>query len=613
MSVKTSSCLTGQSLFELRFNASGLGFPIDAIVSSNATVQTLFAVTVPSNGTVIERYERHGQYVEDDGSLDVSLCLPTDGCYGLVDFTGVWLEDSYRLRWNGTDMTGSEQSSFPYFLQDFVEDADIYAGYESQMLFTEFGNGCSLSCDSDESLHEVQIWAGYTGASHSWRIEDADGQELVGCNDDGNAGCGTSYDVRVTRACLPAEAAACRRFVFGHPNLIAPEGSFTSDRNDGYALSSVPGAYNPRFVVSVDGSIVSDSTRVDGDPGVVDTVANFEAVEIGTRCPRCPAGNPTLLEVFAYRTQQSPPLSISLTDALDSASSLQNISLSPNSLQYARQCLSQAGCYKLQASIPESANRSHYERIPTVIKLDSVYFGNQVGLFDSSTSQYNYSFVVGAGCSKETTCDSNESLVSVRIDTSSQLTYVPSFFGQWILYDTLNPPDFVMPYDFTENFDRGYPAGSEFQSYVCVPEATQMSFGMFYSVPLAVTWSVKRNGRELTCRQTSEGNTDPSYLSEFITTNLDGSCGSALSAGAIAGIAIGSAVAAALLALVAWRYYRRGRAMASVDAQEGDVARGAAPDGRALPPGGEEGAASATSCDTDDLPTKSHASTEVDI
>jgi hypothetical protein len=75
---------------------------------------------------------------------------------------------------------GSEQSSFPYFLETGGNDADVYSGFESHMLFTEFGNGCSASCGSDESLYEVQIWAGNTGASHSWRIEDADRQELVG-------------------------------------------------------------------------------------------------------------------------------------------------------------------------------------------------------------------------------------------------------------------------------------------------------------------------------------------------------------------------------------------------------------------------------------------------
>jgi hypothetical protein len=170
-----------------------------------------------------------------------------------------------------------------------------------------------------------------------------------------------------------------------------------------------------------------------------------------------------------------------------------------------------------------------------------------------------------------------------------------------------------MSNDFTENFDRGYPAGSEFQSYVCVPESAHMSFGMYDSVPLAVTWTVERDGHEFTCRQTSEGNTDRPYLDAVISTNLDGSCGSGLSAGAIAGIAIGSIVAAALLALVAWRYHRRGRAISSVEAaQEGDVARGAAQEGQAEPSGGG-GATSATSCDTDDLPTQSHASTEVDM
>lgn len=496
-----------------------------------------------------------------DGSLDVSLCLPTDGCYGLVDYTGIWEEDRlsddvYRLRWNGTDLTGSEQSWFPYFLDTGDDDGDISSGFVSEMSLTEFGNGCSFSCGSDEALYEVQVWAGNTGASHSWRVEDADGKELVGCNDDGKAGCGTSYDVRVTRACLPLETSPCRRFVFGHPDLVATEGSFTSDRNPGYALANA-GVYNPRFMVIVDGSIVSDSRSVDGDG--VNNVANLEAVEIGTSCPICPEDSPTLLEVFTYRTLQSPPLSISLTDALDSASSLQNISLSPNALQYARQCLPRSECYNLQVSIPESTNRSHYESIPTVIKLDSVYFGNQDGVFDASTSQYNYSFVVGAGCTKETTCASNESLVSVKIGNSDPLTYVPAFFGQWILYDTLNPPEFVLPYDFTKSFNRGYPAGGEFQSYVCVPEAAEMSFGMFDSVPLSVTWTVEKDGKELTCRQTSEGNTDRSYMNEVISTNLDGSCGSALSAGAIAGITIGSVVAAALLAFVAWRCYRKRR------------------------------------------------------
>jgi hypothetical protein len=203
------------------------------------------------------------------------------------------------------------------------------------------------------------------------------------------------------------------------------EGSFTSDRNTGYACSTA-GAYNPRFVVKVDGTIVSDSTRLDGNTGV-ETVANFEAVEIGASCPRCPDDIPALLEVFTYRTLQSPPLSISLTDALDSASSLQNISIPPNSLQYARQCLPQSECFALQVSIPESTNRSHYEGIPTVIKLDSVYFGNQNGVFDASTSQYNYSFVVGAGCTNETTCASNESLVSVKLDSrKQQSTFHPS-------------------------------------------------------------------------------------------------------------------------------------------------------------------------------------------
>jgi hypothetical protein len=106
MSVTSPSCPSGQSLFELRFNASGLGFPIDAVVASNATVQVMFAVTVPSNGTALEVYERHGPCVEEDGLLDVSLCLPTDACYGLVDYNGFWtedllLDDRYRLRWNG--------------------------------------------------------------------------------------------------------------------------------------------------------------------------------------------------------------------------------------------------------------------------------------------------------------------------------------------------------------------------------------------------------------------------------------------------------------------------------------------------------------------------------
>lgn len=53
MSVTSSSCPLGQTLFELRFNASGLALPIDAVVPSNATVQTLFAVFYPSNGTLI--------------------------------------------------------------------------------------------------------------------------------------------------------------------------------------------------------------------------------------------------------------------------------------------------------------------------------------------------------------------------------------------------------------------------------------------------------------------------------------------------------------------------------------------------------------------------------
>jgi hypothetical protein len=592
MSFNASSCPSGEALFELRFNLSGtdVSLPIDAVFFGNVTRQTMFALTQSSNGGVLHSFERDGEYVGDDGSLDASLCLPTDGCYGLVDYTGVWPADvlsdeKYRLRWNGTDLTGLEQSVFPYYLQPSGEgdyttttttpnwnvttstSTTAYPGLDSEMFFTEFGNGCSVSCSSDETLYEVQMWAGNTGASHSWRIEGAGGQELLGCDDDGNY-CGESYDVLVTRACLPAEAASCRRFVFGHPNLVVPERYFVSDRNDGFSVS-VAGLYNPRFTVKVNGSIVSDSTHF--NTGLY-TPANFEAVEIGTGCPKCPDDNPALLEVFAYRTLQSPPLSISLADALDSASSLQNMSISSSALQYARQCLPSSQCYNLQVSFPEIQNQSYYESIPTVIKLDSVYFAHQEVVLSSSSTRYNDSVIVGEGCAKETACAGDESLVSVKIDTSNQQDDMPAMFGSWVLYDTYdtsNLPEFFWPNEFSRSFDRGYLAGSEFQHFLCVPSNASLSFGMFDSIPLAVTWSVEKDGQELTCRQTSEGSI------KVISTNLDGSCPSTatLSAGAIAGIAISAAVAAALIAFLAWRCYRRGRAMAPMDAQGGAVAR----------------------------------------
>jgi hypothetical protein len=566
-------CPSGEALLELRLALnSSRQFSL-----SNAASQPLLAVTIPSNGTVVERYDRFGEQVDEtDGVLDVSLCLPASGCYGLEDYTGTLFADQFsgeneddsdsRVRWKGKDLRGSRRTSFPYFLR--TEENDF--GREWTMFFTEFGSGCSLACGSDEALNEVLTWAGDNragGDAYSWRIEDAVGQELVGCGEGNDRraatpaeGCGTTrpYEVRVTRACLPAKS--CARFVFGNPNLILPEGSFVS----GGKGITVLGAYNPRFVVVVDGHVVADSTRLFGNDGAV-TNANFHAVEIGRNCPRC-LGRRVLLEVFAYRPVrwQAPPYSISLTAPTGTgATQHQVVPTSSRSMQYARQCVPQSGCFKIQVAIPESAvrlNRSYYESIPAVVKLDSVYVLNRDVTFGIYGSSYVHSHSVnmGAGCTTDSTCAAGESLVTVKIDTSLAPVDTPPGFGSFVLYNTSTSPlGSSTPPDTVRSFYRGYPAGSHFQHHACVQDAAHKSFGMFSSVPLDVTWSVERDGEPLTCQLASDHDT----FHEFIfATNLDGSCGSGgsaeLSAGAIAGIVIGSVVGVVLvvaLMLFGWR------------------------------------------------------------
>lgn len=172
------SCPRGESLLELRFNGSGM---LDELVPrvNRTSQQTLFAVTHIENGTAVRSYLRTGDDPDvvdpRDGSVDARLCLPSLGCYGLADYTGIdpvfpsELE-RFRFRWNGTDLkhgryNGGDDDDdnsdndtqgdnkaprtavFPYFLwrdqHENEDDPDSYPGMDLDMLFTEFGGGCS--------------------------------------------------------------------------------------------------------------------------------------------------------------------------------------------------------------------------------------------------------------------------------------------------------------------------------------------------------------------------------------------------------------------------------------------------------------------------------------
>jgi hypothetical protein len=180
--------------------------------------------------------------------------------------------------------------------------------------------------------------------------------------------------------------------------------------------------------------------------------------------------------------------------------------------------------------------------LSTQVILDGVYFANAL------VRDVPFRVLLGEdGCARQqdpatTTCSSDESLVSVAINTTTgsgeagtflngSSLYLPSYYCAWSVFDLNDPPRQRLPELSTRYFANGYPRGGSFRHSLCVPHnaTSSLMFGMLNSVPPdVVSWTVQLNGdAPLACRLTSDGssNSNPEdYWRDYIRTPLDGSC-----------------------------------------------------------------------------------------
>jgi hypothetical protein len=519
------------------------------------------ALIVPSNGTTIDSV----QFNKGDNLANLSMCVPASLCYGL-ELINFW-KDYYQIFYDKSELTDAAQQ-FPYYMRPpqlnnaSAETSSTFTPFESNLTFVEIGQGssCVPECDpTTEALYEVQIFGGNNGeASLSWRIEqqqDEDTQggnpqnytRYMGCEDD-PAGdtCGNSYDVRVSRSCLPASTSAqnCLRFVMGNPNVVPSEGPDAFSDVDSATGGGVPpsiqgaGHYHPTFQVSVNGTVVAQGTS-----------PTFTSVEImGAACSRCPEDT-ALLEIFQYRTG---PVDYSLRD-LQSGQLVSRSSVnSSDMLRYERTCVSSSSCYALafeSSDAPFNAPLSIpvTDGVSTQVILDGVYFTNAL------VRDVPFRAILGNDCAQQpsTACSANETLVSVAINTTGtgsgggtgtslnngSSLYLPSYYCAWSIFDLNDPPKQRLPELSTRYFANGYPSGCTFRHSLCVPDnsnnnnnsnasSSDLVLGMLSSVPTdVVSWAVQVNGNApLECRMVTDGNHPDDYWSDYIRTPLDGSC-----------------------------------------------------------------------------------------
>jgi hypothetical protein len=69
-----------------------------------------FNINIPSNNTSVKTFA-HSQ---DENRTDFKVCLPLNGCYGLLDFSSYWFEyrsSVYILRWVEEKLNANQEIS----------------------------------------------------------------------------------------------------------------------------------------------------------------------------------------------------------------------------------------------------------------------------------------------------------------------------------------------------------------------------------------------------------------------------------------------------------------------------------------------------------------------
>ena len=472
-----------------------------------------FSLVLRSNNTIIE-FESFTAF--DD--VDYSKCLPNDGCYTVhvrkLD------PDMVTLSWGGEELTGEQ---YPYI-------------GDSNQTFAEFGNGCIPECNDDENLFELLFFQANLHRFH-WRLEDAVGNEIVGCNE---RDCFNDFAATVLRSCVPK--ADCSRFLLGGSTVLS------TSRED-----------NPRFEVKMDGEIVAQEVDVD-----------FRAVEIGT-CSPC-TNDESPFEFFMSRALSSPgdpPLTYKLVRANDDSAIFERTIEAPtnfshsdyNFLQYVKQCVPSNDCYQFEVSVPDQSDSEdfYWENPHLQLTLNDVYWINgRYGFGGSFDPVYSFQTPMGK-CDTGTLCDESEFFLEVTTETHADL--IPFGGLEWFVVAVSSERRAeTETFIGSRAFTNGLPGGSTFKELECFPNNETLTFGVLdRSLDGIKDWTVAKDSVPLECRiMANDDDLYGDFFAGSILTPLDGSCGdetkTSLAGGAIAGIVVGGVIACALAAFVYWRY-----------------------------------------------------------
>jgi len=445
----------------------------------------------------------------NSGSFDYEVCLPRAGlCYELR-LDDVSRSSRPEISWDG----------------ERVETGDIvYRTFKTMSFYTEIGDTCIPECNAEtEALVEHTYWGGWFGED-SFRLEDLNGNEVFGRSCLRYEPVSTCYKIlRLLnyRTCLPRDT--CYRFVIGD--------SYWYPYHDGSEEH--------------DGQFPSFSLRYDGDLVAAQRAVSMLSVHLGgDACTNICDPGQILVELILDRGQflPYPPISWELllhkTEGAGKSFDIildGTITQEDKRLFYESICTPKDSCLSFSMSAPAFRRAADARFVGRhLLKMDGVPYS-----FQSNPFYDRKAFTINMGkCSVENLCNSTtHDLFQLDFHTSTAVHEAPVIFLNWELRSS------SMIYKSQDNYYTMFELDTSYRVMECVSnEECDLVFGITNEGCDSI--SIQKNGK-LQMTVTEREFYSPSFFDAY---KFGSSCErGGLGAGAIAGIAIGSIAAAALL------------------------------------------------------------------